>query len=155
MRIYADMDVAFSRNQWHEIKTFHEEWSRGLGTAGGYSSRRGNPACVFRKKTDNDLIINLLQKDTRKSGATDHFLGFRIYDSNDRQVYATAAYKNGFNGGQVSGLASGTYTVTPTTYSAGEEAAFALRVFEEREQYIGDGSGLAGAGTRNPQTLGR
>lgn len=134
LEIYADMDVAFPKESWNHVDTFHDKWSVRNDTAGGFSPRKNNPTFEFEKRGDKLLIINLMQKEVRTKQFKDYFIGFRVLDSaNGKQVHTTAAYRNGFNGAEIRDLPPGHYKIIATTYSPGEEGPFCVRVFEETD----------------------
>ena len=99
------MDVAFPKESWNHVDTFHDKWSVRNDTAGGFSPRKNNPTFEFEKRGDKLLIINLMQKEVRTKQFKDYFIGFRVLDSaNGKQVHTTAAYRNGFNGAEIKDL---------------------------------------------------
>merc|ERR1711970_869373 len=74
LEIYADMDVAFPKDNWRHVETFHDEWSVRKGTAGGFSPKKNNPIFEFEKEGDKLLIINLMQKEVRTKKYKDYFI---------------------------------------------------------------------------------
>uniref|UniRef100_A0A672LH01 Calpain-1 catalytic subunit-like n=1 Tax=Sinocyclocheilus grahami TaxID=75366 RepID=A0A672LH01_SINGR len=150
-----------SQNFWNTIK-FNGTWRRG-STAGGCRNHPNtfwiNPQYkIMLLEEDDDpeddevacsFLVALMQKDRRryrKQGQDMHTIGFALYEVGGQNVHlkkdfflrhsSCARSESFINLREVSTrlkLPPGEYLIVPSTFEAGKEADFVLRVFTEKQ----------------------
>ncbi|PAA90525.1 hypothetical protein BOX15_Mlig026089g1 [Macrostomum lignano] len=150
-------DSTTGKTRWEAI-THHGSWVRNVNAGGCrkyLDSFWLNPQFQVKivdpdEGDDEDLgsvIIGLMQKNMRKQGAANHFIGYILYqvgesdppgpkEMNFFKYKASAARSPTFGDTrEITGrhkLAPGTYIIVPSTFDPNMEAEFLLRIYSEQ-----------------------
>ncbi|XP_055959523.1 calpain-5 [Patella vulgata] len=131
---------------WHE-GLHHGAWKK-PNRAGGCMNNResflNNPQYVFEITEDEDeFMIQLMQKSTRnKEGSTNATIGFtlfkvelnrkyRIHNLNLHEKVTSSVFRDSRSMFMKHTATKGRYVIIPSTFDAGVEAAFLMRVYTD------------------------
>lgn len=153
----AELEASAKKKKRYEMTSHQGSWKKRMNAGGCLNNRSTfwtNPqfrvTVIDADKDDDDntgsLIIALLQRERRSTGAELLTIGYAIYkltDSNGglldqnffRRNKAVARCPQFIDMREVTGrhkLAPGTYCIIPSTFDAGEEGDFLLRIYTEQ-----------------------